>query len=49
MEMIETKQNAKIETRAEFKAQLKAAIALTLQLQQKLLQWGDRMEQRSKH
>jgi hypothetical protein len=44
MELIHETHEVQIETRDEFNATLKVALALAHQLQKKLLQWGERME-----
>lgn len=49
MELFEPMQEIQTEARKEFKARLKVAIALTLQLQEKLLQWGERMKEASRN
>jgi hypothetical protein len=47
MELMNRK-DFKTEARDEFKARLKAALALALALEKKLIGWGDRMEKRQK-
>jgi hypothetical protein len=46
MELIHTTQDPRAEARKEFKARLQVALALALQLERKLIQWGERLEER---
>lgn len=46
MELTYATPNIQTEARAQFEARVKAALALTLNLERKLVQWGEAMEQR---